>query len=100
MTMSPRIESLVQESHLGAHGRRVRPAILLARLFGGPETNSHPLLAVGFRGRFLSVASMDQVLRDRVQRREARGTEERHGHRQGDLRRLRYKEVPHGQAVG
>ena len=34
MTMSPRVESRVQESHLGAHGRRARPAILLARFFG------------------------------------------------------------------
>ena len=40
MTMSPRVESLVQESHLGTHGRKVRPAILLTRFFGGPETNS------------------------------------------------------------
>ena len=76
MPMSPRIESRVQESHLGAHGRKARPAVLLARFLGGAETNSQPLLAVGFRGRFLSVASMDQVLRDRVQRREAGGTEE------------------------
>ena len=74
MPMSPRIESRVQESHFGAHGRKVRPAVLLARFFGGPETNSHPLRGVGFRGRFLSVASMDQVLRNRVQRRETGGT--------------------------
>ena len=35
MTMSPRIESRVQESHLGAHGRKARPAVLLARFFEG-----------------------------------------------------------------
>ena len=100
MPMSPRIESRVQELHFGAHGRKARPAVLLARFLGGAETNSYPLLAVGFPGRFLSVASKDQVLRDRVQRHEADGTEEWQGRRQSDQRRLRYKEVPHGQAVG